>query len=83
MGITALATLGIFITWNNSTSGSFRCPNEYETAEKYITGVTEWANEEFKKSPTMTQGELFREREKLFNEYSCEPSHWSALPDGF
>lgn len=81
-GIVIVSTLGIYIAWNAVVPNNFRCPNEYGTAEQYVTGVTEWASGQLTSSPNMTKEELLSERQRLFKEHNCESSHWPNLPGG-
>ncbi len=81
-GIVVLVALGIFVAWKYSAPNSFRCPNDYATAEAYVTGVTEWAKGELMNSPNMTKEDLLNVRQKLFQEHACAPSRWSTVPDG-
>ncbi len=82
IGIVVISILGIFITWNAAVPNNFHCPNEYMTAEQYVTGVTEWASGQLTSSPSMTKEELLSERQRLFKEHNCEPSRWPNLPGG-
>ncbi|OGG61950.1 hypothetical protein A3I46_01925 [Candidatus Kaiserbacteria bacterium RIFCSPLOWO2_02_FULL_54_13] len=83
IGIVAIAAAGAFIAWYGSVPSSFKCPNDYATAEEYVKGVTEWASEQLMNSPNMTKEELLNERERQFREHACEPSRWPNLPGGF
>lgn len=80
--VVAIVVISISIVWSTFTSSSFRCPNEYGTAEQYITGVTEWASGQLTNSPNMTKEELLSERQRLFKEHNCESSRWPTLPSG-
>ena len=80
-GILIVAVVVMILVWNTRTPSSFQCPNDYQSAEEYIRGIVQWANEELKESPDMTKEELLNERNRLFREHNCEPSRWPNLPE--
>ena len=78
MGIVAFVALMGFIIWTEPPYGSFRCPNDYRTAEEYLDGLAKWASVELKKSPDITQEEMLAKRESLFIGHECEVSRWGG-----
>ena len=77
VSIVAFVALIVFVVWQDRATNSFRCPNDYRTADEYINGMFEWISEELKKAPQMTREELLEERARLFLQYNCEKSRWT------
>jgi hypothetical protein len=76
-GILTLVIFTVLIVWYKPSPDSFRCPNDYSTAEEYIGGMGDWVMEELRKAPSMTQEELENKRAGLFIKYKCEKSRWT------
>lgn len=77
LGIIVATSAGtLYWTWGRGTSDGFRCPNDYETAQQYAEGTAQWLSEELKKSPNLTQDDLFSRRNAQLSEHGCERSKW-------
>ena len=73
-GIVAFVALIVFVVWQDRATNSFRCPNDYQTADEYINGMFEWISGELKNNPKMTKEDLMNKRMNLFLENNCEKS---------
>ena len=77
VGIVAFIALIGFVIWVEPMRDNFRCPNDYQTADKYINGMFEWISGELKNNPKMTKEDLMNKRMNLFLENNCEKSRWT------
>jgi hypothetical protein len=67
---------GLWAYFHTPTRFSYKCPNNYETAEEYIDAVARWMREEMDKNPNISLEELTGIRYEEFQAHGCEHSRW-------
>lgn len=76
-----IVSLFIFSIQKNDDSFGFKCPNDFETPEKYIESVGQWANNYLIKYPGATKEEILLARNNLFEENQCEKENFGIFAE--
>lgn len=73
---------GVWFYTHLSNKSEFKCPSEYETAEKYTEDLAKWIRKSTDANPGITGDELLALRDKKLGNHRCRPSPWGNELDG-